>query len=68
MDLTAPEVACELVDLTGVTLAGLGSLDAAVLDRATDTLLDTERRPTLGASSENVGANCMAEPETGSRG
>lgn len=51
MDLSAPEMDTELVDLSGVTLAALGSLDPVAVDHAAQHLLDTDRRPVLGSSS-----------------
>lgn len=51
MDLSAPEVDTELVDLSGVTLAALGDLDPVAVDHAARHLLDTDRRPVLGSSS-----------------
>ncbi|SDN22368.1 hypothetical protein [Actinacidiphila guanduensis] len=63
MDLTAAEVDCELLDLSGVSLADLGSLDATALDLATDLLLDTSRRPTMATAQDSGG--CPATPEAG---
>ncbi|MFJ9862661.1 hypothetical protein [Streptomyces sp. NPDC101165] len=58
MDLSAPDVETELVDLSEVPLAAVGSLASAGLSGAARRLLAlVDSPPTLGAAS-NAGSGC----------